>query len=122
MGMVDRPKRGIRGWHPGSGALGMTANGIALSAGTMVRLGIGFLTWLVAARLYSTSQVGLAAAAISAMFLCAQVGMLGVDFALIAMFPHHRAKAAPLLDTAIVLGGGLGLFAGLVFVGLSATG
>lgn len=110
-------KDGVR-----TGSLGMAINGIALSAGTMVRLGIGFLTWLVAARLYSTSQVGLAAAAISAMFLCVQVGMLGVDLALIALFPRHRRRPDLLLDTAIMMGAVLALLAGLIFVGLSAAG
>jgi len=106
----------------GTGSLSMARNGIALSAGTMVRLGIGFLTWLVAARLYSASQVGLAAAAISAMFLCVQVGILGVDLALIALFPRHRDKPDHLLDTGITLGTLLGVLSGLVFVGLSAIG
>jgi O-antigen/teichoic acid export membrane protein len=97
-------------------------NGIALSAGTMVRLGVGFLSWLVAARLYSTSQVGIAAAAISAMFLCTQVATMGVDLALIGLFPRYREKPDLLLDTAIGLGLLAALLAGLMFVGLSAVG
>lgn len=120
--MVDRRNRRAKRGEVGTGPLSIAVNGIALSAGTMVRLGIGFLTWLVAARIYSTFQVGLAAAAISAMFLCVQVGMLGVDLALIALFPHHRHKPNLLLDTVIVLGTLLALLAGLIFVGLSASG
>jgi O-antigen/teichoic acid export membrane protein len=120
--MVQMRNLRARQGNAGSGSLSVAVNGIALSAGTMVRLGIGFLTWLVAARLYSTTQVGLAAAAISAMFLCVQVGMLGVDLALIALFPRQRPRPDLLLDTAIMLGSLLALFAGLIFVGLSAAG
>jgi O-antigen/teichoic acid export membrane protein len=102
--------------------LSLAMNGIALSAGTMVRLGIGFLTWLVAARLYSTSQVGMAAAAISAMLLCVQVGTLGVDLALIALYPRYQEHPARLLDTGITLGTATALATGLLFVGLSSAG
>ncbi len=87
-----------------------------LSAGTMLRLAIGFLTWLVAARLYSTSEVGTAAAAISAMLLCVQIGTLGVDLAIIALFPRHRDNPARLLDTGITLGTATALLSGLGFV------
>ena len=116
-----RNLRAMRGRARGD-SLSVAVNGIALSAGTMVRLGIGFLTWLVAARLYSTTQVGLAAAAISAMFLCVQAGMLGVDLALIALFPYQRPRPDLLLDTAITLATLLALLGGLIFVGLSAAG
>lgn len=105
-----------------TGALSMAMNGIALSAGTMVRLGIGFLTWLLAARLYSTAQVGIAAATISAMFLCVQVGTLGVDLALIALFPRHRRNPALLLDTGITLGALTAFLGALGFIGLAAAG
>jgi O-antigen/teichoic acid export membrane protein len=102
--------------------LSLAVNGIALSAGTMVRLGIGFFSWLIAARLYSPSQVGIAAAAISAMLLCTQVGTLGVDLALVRLFPQYRQKPRSLLDTALTLGLVTGLLAGLAFIALSAAG
>jgi O-antigen/teichoic acid export membrane protein len=115
-------RRRFRRRDGGTVPLSIAVNGIVLSAGTMARLGIGFVTWLVAARLYSTTQVGLAAAAISAMFLCVQVGMLGVDLALIALFPKHRRSPDLLLDTTIMLGTLLALTSALIFVGLSAAG
>jgi O-antigen/teichoic acid export membrane protein len=112
-----RARAGMR-----NGSLSLAMNGLALSAGTMLRLAIGFLTWLVAARLYSTSQVGTAAAAISAMLLCVQIGTLGVDLAIIALYPRHRDNPARLLDTGITLGTATALLSGVGFVALAAAG
>jgi O-antigen/teichoic acid export membrane protein len=120
-GVIDSRGRAVERATAGH-RLSLAMNGIALSAGTMVRLGIGFLTWLVAARLYSTSTVGMAAAAISAMFLCVQVGTLGIDLALIALYPRNREHPARLLDTGITLGTATALVTGLLFIGLSSAG
>ena len=100
----------------------MLRNSLALSAGTVVRLSIGFLTWLAAARLYPASEVGIAAGAISAMLLCIQAGTLGVDLALIALFPEYRTRPALLLDTALTLAALMACIAALAFLGLSAVG
>jgi hypothetical protein len=40
----------------------MLLNSVAFSAGTAVRVGLGFLTWVSAARLDPAAQVGFAAA------------------------------------------------------------
>src|ERR1039458_6914851 len=80
----------------------MLRNSVAYSAGTIVRLSIGFLTWLAAARLYPASEVGIAAVVISAMSLCVQVGG-GLDLALVALFPEHRQRPALLLDSTFTL-------------------
>jgi O-antigen/teichoic acid export membrane protein len=100
----------------------MLRNSVALSAGTIVRLSVGFLTWLAAARLYPASEVGIAASAISAMMLCVQAGMLGVDLALIGLYPQHRQRPGPFLDTALTLGVLSALVAGVAFVGVADAG
>ncbi|MDQ6778824.1 MAG: hypothetical protein M3071_21945 [Actinomycetota bacterium] len=88
----------------------------------MVRLSIGFFTWLAAARLYPASQVGMAASAIAAMLLCVEVGVLGIDVALIAAFPRHRADPRVLLNTAITLATASAATSALLFLGLAAAG
>lgn len=96
--------------------------GITLSGGTIVRLGVGFLTWLVAAHLYPPSEIGLAAAVISAMTLCVQVGTMGVDLAVIYLLPTSRHRADDLLDSAIAFGAAAALVVSCAFIGLAAAG
>jgi O-antigen/teichoic acid export membrane protein len=95
---------------------------VAFSAGTVIRMSLGFFTWLAAARLYPSSQVGQAAAAISAMMLCIEAGLLGIDIALIALLPEHRRRPAALLDTAFTLAAIAACTSSLVFVALSLAG
>ena len=104
------------------GSRAATFNRLAFSAGTAARLSIGFFTWLAAARLYPASQVGMAASAISALLLCVEVGILGVDAALVAMFPEHRDRPAVLLNTAIALATASAACCALGFLVLAATG
>jgi O-antigen/teichoic acid export membrane protein len=85
-------------------------------------MSLGFFTWLAAARLYPASQVGFAATAISAMMLCIEAGLLGVDLALIALFPAHRRRPTALLDTAITFAAITACVSSLAFVGLAAAG
>jgi O-antigen/teichoic acid export membrane protein len=97
-------------------------NGLAFSAGTVVRMSLGFLTWLAAARLYPATQVGLAASAIAAMMLCLEAGLFGIDIALLALYPAHRRSPARLLNTALTLAAISGGLSSLVFFVLAAAG
>lgn len=106
----------------GADSLSLLRNSVAFSAGTVVRMSLGFLTWVAAARLYPASQVGVAAAAISVMMLCIEAGLLGVDMATVALFPEHRRRPGVLLDTAITLAALTGCVSSLVFLGIAATG
>lgn len=85
-------------------------------------MSVGFLTWLAAARLYPASQVGIAASAISAMMLCGVVGILGIDMALVVLFPEHRDRPARLINTAITIAMIASCVCALVFVGIAAAG
>jgi O-antigen/teichoic acid export membrane protein len=95
---------------------------LTLSAGGVVRLGVGFLSWLVAARLFPEEQVGIAASTIAAMSLCVQIGILGVDLAFIKLYPLERARPRELIESAITLAVVASLLAGLACVALAATG
>ena len=95
---------------------------VAFSAGTFIRMSLGFFTWLAAARLYPPAEVGAAAAAISAMILCNQAGLLGVDIALVALFPEHRRRPSSLLNTAITLAAIAAAVSSLALVGVAGAG
>ena len=102
---------------------------LALVAGKMAAMGFGFLAWIVAARLYPASDVGLASGAISAVTLCAQLALVGVGSAVITLLPRHLASPGVLLDTsiaylaltAVVAGGLFVAFAGGVLRELSVV-
>jgi len=93
---------------------------IALIAGKVATMGFGFLAWIVAARMYPTSEVGLASGAVAAVTLCAQVALIGVGSAVITLLPSFEARPARLLDTAaslLTLSGLLTALAFLLFAG-----
>jgi O-antigen/teichoic acid export membrane protein len=85
-------------------------------------MSLGFLTWLVAARLYPAAEVGIAASAIASMMLCLEAGLFGVDLALLALYPAHRRNPARLLNTALTLAAISGALSSLVFFVLAAAG
>jgi O-antigen/teichoic acid export membrane protein len=83
--------------------LWMFSNSITLIGSKVAAMGLGFLFWVLAARLFSQEQVGLAAGVVSAMMLCTQLALLGLGNAVIARFPTHQDRPAALLDTAFTL-------------------
>jgi len=88
---------------------------VAAKVGAM---GLGFVFWLIAARLFPAPAVGTAGAAVSAMILCTQLAQLGLGSAIIARLPRHRLSPAPLLDAAFALT----VLAALVAAGLALLG
>lgn len=100
--------------------LPMVLNSIALIVAKVSSLGLGFLAWLVAARLFAASDVGVAAAVVAAMMLCVQVGLVGVGSSIINLFPTRRDRPAPLLDTAFSTVAVAATVAGCMFVALAA--
>jgi O-antigen/teichoic acid export membrane protein len=79
---------------------------------------LGFLYWAIAARLYPSEAVGLASAAVSAMFLIGNLSRLGLDVTLVHNLPllpsaeqRRRIVASSLILTTV-----LGTFVGFIFV------
>ncbi|MEA2392555.1 MAG: hypothetical protein QOJ82_446 [Solirubrobacteraceae bacterium] len=105
----------------GRRSLAMVPNSLALIATKVATLGLGFLFWLVAARLFPPAQVGLAAGIVAAVLLCVQLALLGVGSAVIALFPGHRADPSRLLDTALTTATLAGAGIGLAFAALLAV-
>jgi O-antigen/teichoic acid export membrane protein len=98
----------------------MLPNSLALIAAKVATLGLGFLFWLVAARLFVPEIVGLAAGVVAAVLLCVQLALLGVGSAVITLFPESRERPGRLLDSALTLAMVTGLAAGGLFVVLAA--
>jgi O-antigen/teichoic acid export membrane protein len=99
----------------------MRLNSLALIAGKMATMGLGFLVWLVAARLFAAGDVGLASATVSAMMLCVQLGLFGAGAAVIVLLPGLPHRRSDLLDSAIIFVIVAALLAGgifLVFAGI----
>jgi O-antigen/teichoic acid export membrane protein len=94
-------------------------NASSLIATTAVTAGLGFVYWLVAARGFSPSAVGLASASISAMTLLAYIGMLGLGTMLMGELPRQRGRESSLITSAVLVSGFAGGVLGLLFAALA---
>ena len=83
--------------------LSLVGNSLALIAAKVGAMGLGFMFWLLAARLFPAAAVGTAGAAVAAMMLCTQFAQLGLGAAVIARLPRHRSDPASLLNAALTL-------------------
>lgn len=116
------PVEGVEpaGPHAGSGrSLSMLTSALSLIAGKVATMGLGFLFWLLAARTFEQSQVGLAAAAVSAVMLCTQLALLGIGSSVIVQFPRHLREPSRLLDTAFTVVGISSLLTAGAFVAIA---
>jgi O-antigen/teichoic acid export membrane protein len=101
--------------------LPMFLNSMSLILAKVFSLGLGFLAWLVAARLFEPTVVGLASATVAAMMLCVQFSLVGVGSSIINLFPARQHAPARLFDTAFSVVGFAAIAAGAVFLILAAT-
>jgi glycosyltransferase involved in cell wall biosynthesis/O-antigen/teichoic acid export membrane protein len=99
----------------------MTGNAIGLVIGRGAALGLGFLFWLVAARVAVPAQVGFTAGVVSAMMLCTQFGQLGAGQAFIRLYPRYLKRPAPLLDTVLSMAAIGAIVVGLAFLLLARS-
>lgn len=76
-------------------------NSVFLLFGRLLNVGVGFLFWLIAARLYPTEEVGVATALISSLGLIVFISSLGFNFSLIR-FININVKEN-VLNTSIVI-------------------
>ena len=96
-------------------------NSLALILGRFSSSGLGFLTWLLTARLYTTAEVGIASGVISAMMLCVQLALLGLNSAFIALYPKHHQQPSKLLNTTLNIVSLAALLAAFLFLLLSSV-
>lgn len=96
-------------------------NSISLILGRFSSSGLGFLTWLITARLYPTEEVGIASGVISAMMLCVQLSLVGLNSAIIAMYPKYKENPSRLMNTAINLVTVTSMLAAVTFLLLASV-
>ena len=93
----------------------MLVNAGSLIGTTAVTSVLGFVYWWVAARWFPPGAVGLGSATISAMTLLGTVCMLGLGTLLTGELPRRPGKEGPLISVALIVAGGAGACAGVVF-------
>ncbi len=102
-------------------SLSMLVSSLALIGSKVATMGLGFLFWLVAARFFTPTSVGLAAGAVSAVMLCTQLALLGLGSSVIVHYPRHKRRPSVLLDTAFTIVSASSLLAAGVFFIVAAT-
>lgn len=94
-------------------------NSFFIMASSFVAAGFGFFFWMIAARLYSQADVGIATALMSSMGLLILISRLGLDQSVIRFFPQRDKNKV--LGTAIIVPTAVALGAGLVFIAVVDT-
>ncbi len=112
-----------RDWVPGSissraASLGIyrgsvVTNAVSLFGTTVVTSFFGFAFWLVAAHMFSRTAVGAGGAALSAMQLIANAGMLGLGTLLIGELSRSVEQPARLITTALCVSAAAGVVGGV---------
>jgi O-antigen/teichoic acid export membrane protein len=78
--------------------LSMHTNALALFLNVVVSGGLGYLSWLLAARFAPPDAVGLAAAVVSAAVLCGNLAVLGLGISIITFLPRELREPRGLLN------------------------
>ncbi len=65
-------------------------NSYYLIGNTFITAAVGFIFWIIAARLYSSEEIGISSAVISAMSLISIFSLLGLDISVIRYLPEHK--------------------------------
>ena len=76
--------------------------------------GCGFFFWIIAARLYTVEQVGLATALISSLALVALFSTLGFDSSIIRYLPHE--DKGKVISTSLIVTTGTCILAGGIYI------
>ncbi len=93
----------------------MLVNAGSLISTTAVTSMLGFVYWWVAARWFPPEAVGLGSAAISAMALLGTISTLGLGTLLTGELARQPGKEGPLISASLIVAGGAGGCAGIVF-------
>lgn len=100
---------------PRSRGAEVVANAMSLFGTTIITSVSGFAFWWVAAHLFSAQAIGSGSAAVSALQLMGEIGMLGLGTLLIGELPKGGPERRELLTTALAVAAAAGVVAGLGF-------
>ena len=93
----------------------MTWNSLFLIANTGLMAGSGFLFWIVTTHLFSTSDVGVGSALISAASLIALLALLGLNMGVSRFLPTARNRDA-LISSGLALVAAAGFLGAIVYI------
>lgn len=99
----------------------LLSNSLLVLVTTLLMAGAGALFWVIAARLASPEDVGLAGSLVAAGDALALFAQLGLNIAIVKTLPASSRKAADVVTAALVVAGAGATFALLYAVLLPAT-
>jgi O-antigen/teichoic acid export membrane protein len=76
----------------------------------------GFIFWVLAARLYSTENIGIASAAIAVNGLLVAISTLGLSNAIIRFLPGAGDRAEGMINSAFTVAGLVSILAAFIFI------
>lgn len=76
--------------------------------------GFGFIFWMLAAKLYPASDVGIGIGIVSSMALIVSLSRLGLDFSIIRFFPIYNKHRV--FSTSLIVSTCIALLVGLIFI------
>ncbi len=92
-------------------------NAIYLIISNAISALLGFVFWMLAARLYPAADVGKASAAISAMMLLSLLATLGLDYAIIRFLPNANRAANTMVNSCLTIAGLASIIVAFIFIG-----
>jgi O-antigen/teichoic acid export membrane protein len=129
LGAAPLPGEPLAGEMPAGGAPGsrlgalrahlqtpLFRNAYALIVNTGITALLGFVYWVVAARFYTTTDVGLAAAAISAMTLLAGISLFNLEAVMVRFIPIAGEQTLRLAGAVYALCAVAALIVGAIFI------
>ncbi|MFC1992483.1 lipopolysaccharide biosynthesis protein [Chloroflexota bacterium] len=90
-------------------------NALYLMLDMVIKSGLGFIFWIIAARFYTAADVGFSSAIFSVVGLLASLSLLGLDISIVRFLPRIK-KTANLINTSFTLGGTVNLAVAVVFL------
>ena len=91
-------------------------NAVYLMLDAVIPAVAGFMFWVVAARLYSTENIGIASAAISAIGFLVAFSTLGLNNTLIRFLPGAGEHSEEMINTSFTIGGMVAVAAAFIFI------
>jgi O-antigen/teichoic acid export membrane protein len=89
----------------------LVSNSFSLLVNVTATTGLGFVCWIVTARLFDTKVVGIAAGAVAFVSLIANFAQFGLNFALVRLLPTSKRPGALVNSAVLVTVGGAALIA-----------
>lgn len=109
---IDTPREGLKGLL----SIPLYSNACYLIADTAAVSLLGFAFWVLVAKLYTPTEVGLASATIAAVILLARLSSLGFGYGLIRFLPGAGGRSNTLINSCFTIAGLTSLVVALVFV------